>query len=272
MQNIIRIGFLILLSFSHILTNCQVIDSAFVTAKYSFVFRPDSSKENNTREDILIIDIGNKFTKCFSYNWRIRDSIMMNQIEAQTRMPSNSYVADMRNVPSGGSSKIFYKNMSTNTMTVTDNVVFDDYLYTDSLKDLTWNISIDTSTISGYLCTQAHTYFRGRKFSAWFANNIPLSAGPHIFSGLPGLIVQLEDTKGNFRFKLLSFEKQINKKPILFESKKFIQVTRQQYRKIVNAMLDNPTQFAASHGVIFREKDGSTPTAPKIPHNPIELN
>jgi GLPGLI family protein len=271
MNKIIRAGLILNFLLSFFFANSQTIDSAFTTVKYSFEFRPDSTKETYTKEDILILDIGNKYTKYFSHNRLIRDSIMARQIELPSISNGGSYIADMRNTPSAGSTKILYRNLQSNTVTVTDNLIFDNYLYVDSLLDLKWKILKDTLTINGYLCTKAYTHFRGRSFYAWFANSISLPVGPHLFGGLPGLIFQLEESKGNFRYKLLTFEKQVLKKPIIFYSKNHIRTNRLEYRKILQSMLDNPNGYAASHGMIFKEKDGTIEKTPKIPYNPLEM-
>ena len=49
--------------------------------------------------------------------------------------------------------------------------------------------------------------FGGRIWTAWFAPEIKTSDGPYKFLGLPGLILKLEDDKGDYRF---SFVKKIN--------------------------------------------------------------
>ena len=70
---------------------------------------------------------------------------------------------------------------------------------------------------NGYSAQKAVAEFGGRVWTAWFTKEIPLSDGPYKFSGLPGLIVKLEDDKGDYKFDLMkkiivknAFEEQIN--------------------------------------------------------------
>ena len=70
-----------------------------------------------------------------------------------------------------------------------------------------WNITNVTDTISGLYCQQAKIKYGGRDYTAWFAPEIPISDGPYVFSGLPGLIVKITDSRGWYTFQLASFER-----------------------------------------------------------------
>ena len=56
-----------------------------------------------------------------------------------------------------------------------------------------------TLTVSGYLCQQATTTFRGVAWTAWYTEEIPSSAGPWRLRGLPGLIVEAKSEAHTFR-------------------------------------------------------------------------
>ncbi len=65
-----------------------------------------------------------------------------------------------------------------------------------------WEIQSDTKSIAGFNCTKAIIDFRGRRYAAWFAPDIPVNAGPWKFYGLPGLIMEVKDDKGLISFQL----------------------------------------------------------------------
>ncbi|TZF94222.1 GLPGLI family protein [Chryseobacterium panacisoli] len=73
--------------------------------------------------------------------------------------------------------------------------------------DQNWKISDSTKTFGGYKVQQATTQFGGRSWVAWFSKDIPIPYGPYKFNGLPGLIVELYDTKKNYHFKVIKSEK-----------------------------------------------------------------
>ena len=49
--------------------------------------------------------------------------------------------------------------------------------------------------------------FRGRKWTAWFTQNIPIPEGPYKFSGLPGLIVEIYDSQNHYHYELTKVTK-----------------------------------------------------------------
>ncbi|MBK1894618.1 GLPGLI family protein [Chryseobacterium paridis] len=84
-------------------------------------------------------------------------------------------------------------------------------------RPVKWEITNEVEKQNGYSAQKATVNFGGRIWTAWFAKDIHISDGPYKFSGLPGLIVKLEDDKGDYKFDLVQkiivknpFEETIN--------------------------------------------------------------
>lgn len=73
------------------------------------------------------------------------------------------------------------------------------YILEDSLKVPKWKVMNKIKEVAGYMCMMAVTEdtTKGQKITAWFADNIPVSAGPELYSGLPGLILELDINEGD---------------------------------------------------------------------------
>lgn len=84
----------------------------------------------------------------------------------------------------------------------------DDQLYSYPTEDLIqWKLSDKTKKHLHFDLQQATANFGGRKWTAWFTKEIPLSEGPYKFTGLPGLIVLLEDDRNQYSFALVKSKK-----------------------------------------------------------------
>lgn len=92
----------------------------------------------------------------------------------------------------------YYKKLNKNEVIFNSKTVLKQYTVKDSIN-LNWTILKEKKTIGNYECAKATTEFRGRKYTAWFTTKIPVDYGPRKFSGLPGLIVQIYDSKGVYK-------------------------------------------------------------------------
>lgn len=77
-----------------------------------------------------------------------------------------------------------------------------DERYYEERTDFDWAIQEETKEINGLSAQKATVNFGGRSWIAWFSPDIPISKGPYKFSGLPGLIINIYDTKDAWRFEL----------------------------------------------------------------------
>ncbi len=108
-----------------------------------------------------------------------------------------------------------YKNYPTGQMTITDRISSQDYRYVDSLHAQTWTMGDSTREVLGYTCQQATSDFRGRRWTAWFATDIPVSDGPWKLGGLPGLILEAYDEGQQHVFTAVGLER-VKDEPIIF--------------------------------------------------------
>ncbi len=76
------------------------------------------------------------------------------------------------------------------------------HVVADELQPVKWTIKADTKLIGKFKTTKAEADYLGRKWIVWFAPDIPMSMGPWKLYGLPGLILEAEDTGKKFKFTL----------------------------------------------------------------------
>ena len=82
----------------------------------------------------------------------------------------------------------------------------DDLKYEESLPQWDWTLTDSVKTVCGYACHQAETGLYGRTWTVWYCPELPLSYGPYVLGGLPGLILEAVDADGFFHFTAVGIE------------------------------------------------------------------
>lgn len=92
----------------------------------------------------------------------------------------------------------FNRNFERNTMTDVIEMIGKTYIVEDSLSPLNWKILNDIKDVAGHICMKAmiEDTIKKQKIIAWFAQDIPVNAGPERLYGLPGLILELNINDG----------------------------------------------------------------------------
>ena len=214
-----------------------VLDRAYMKCLYRYVYLNDTLT-GKTDDDLLILQIGKSISKCFSH--------YSNQVDSLSALPKgdrmlgkmigdamNSGEFMRGNYPHKRMKAYIYKNYPEGRMTVTDGLILQDYCYVDSLHAQTWTMGDSTREVLGYTCQQATADFRGRRWTAWFATDIPVSDGPWKLGGLPGLILEAYDEGQQHVFTAVGLER-VKDEPIIFNrsfvgNQKFEQTNRLEF-------------------------------------------
>ena len=89
------------------------------------------------------------------------------------------------------------------------------YIIEDSLQTPNWKVMNKIKEVAGYMCMMAVTEdtVKGQKITAWFADNIPVSGGPQLYGGLPGMILELDVNDGD----IVTTAKEVKFRPVTAE-------------------------------------------------------
>lgn len=117
----------------------------------------------------------------------------------------------------------------------------------EKLVDIKWYILPELKKINNYNCQKAITEIGGRKWIAWFTNDIPISKGPYIFRDLPGLIISIYDDKDNFNFEVVDIYKN---SVVIFNGRKPIIVSKSQLLKLYLDYFNDPFKELKLNSII----------------------
>lgn len=159
----------------------------------------------------------------------------------------------------------------------TNKIINSYFHYIEPVARIDWQITDEFEEIEGVSVQLATGHFGGRNYTAWFAPDIPFSAGPWKLQGLPGLILKAEDATGEVSFTMTSLEEIPSGRELTIRKPQDLhQVSRAEYEKTFAAFLANPEFFIKSAGLEGRVGIGK-PTAgsgivAKVLNNPLESN
>lgn len=168
-------------------------------AIYNYTSISDTLKKDSKEQKaaLYINEDGSLFQDLYK---KSIDSLSQSKVEN-----NNSLYIDLGKVNIPKSAISINKMYHENRMVFTDKIGKVNVGYIDDYNDLKWQITNEMKKILGYDARKATLKFRGRFYTAWFTEEIPFQDGPYKFSKLPGLILEIYDSKDYFHYSLLSF-------------------------------------------------------------------
>jgi GLPGLI family protein len=261
----------------------EVVDTGVMRVLYETQSVNNPLKPEETDKDYHVLEIGEKgISRFYSDSRRRQDSILMELIKTTNSSRSIDFSKALKDngISSNGDPKEVFKNFPSGKITVIDNIGRSDYLYEDDLNLIQWQILPETKDILSYTCQKASADFRGRHFEAWFAPDLPINDGPWKFSGLPGLILAVEDSDKHYIFQAIGVENL--QQPILFPKKDFVKASRKEVDKVRKRHAEDPIGSILNSTpegnvkIVVKKPDGTEMDANEMkaiknPYNPIEL-
>lgn len=195
------------------------------------------------------------------------DSLCRAEPERMNKMSSEEYIALLKQSETIPENLLF--NTQDSIVTYHGKIFINHYRYFEPVPKFEWKLEDETMTVLGYECHKATTRWRGRDWIAWYAD-IPLSAGPWKFHGLPGLILQLEDSNKEHYFEAIDFVEETF--PVGYRKKLYCKTTREKFNSELDEFMNNAGDVMLSSGMM-KVIDGDEKRMRKVRlfFNPIEL-
>lgn len=171
--------------------------------QYEVIYSIDSTNLPNKSKETLYLFTGPEYGVFMSYREAFKEEIKAN-LEHQLKTTGAINISKEMN---SNFPKSFYKDLQNFSVRTHEKIDQKQYSFLESSIPLVWEIEEDTKEFMSYATQKASTHFAGRNYIAWFTLEIPISDGPYLFSGLPGLIVELYDTEDHYHFTLKTISK-----------------------------------------------------------------
>ncbi len=237
--------------------------------KYQLTYQPDSTDIHNKQSEEMFLFTNKNVSIFQSKNGFLKNSMLL---DIKNNPEQEINMLDVSKFPKTQFNYKILKENSKDSILVYDKIYTDNFQYKESKKIIKWKIISDTLTINGFKCQKATTSYSGRKYQAWFTNEIPISDGPYKFSGLPGLIVKISDSKNHYVFELIG-KSNINQIYTNLKPNRNLYITNKGvYFKKLKDYNDNIIERISQSGfTIDDEYKKEVKSKLKKRNNPIEL-
>lgn len=229
---------LLLFLFAFALFNAQ--NKRFI---YEYSYTLDSTNKADLHKEMLVLDVNKVGSKFYSYQKYRSDSLMMIQIKKEQN--SDSEIINFKPSYKGKITYTISKNYPEFKTFLHIGMGNDDYKVLDDRK-IVWKIKSEKTKIGEFEAQKAEIEMYGRKWTAWFTTEIPIQDGPYKFSGLPGLIVKVEDATETHSFELKGITKYMESQKLEVPENLLvgneIPVTYSQYKKMYLELLNDPAK------------------------------
>lgn len=130
-----------------------------------------------------------------------------------------------------GNNEKFYQNYNQKDFFYQTDVLGD--LMLVEMPTINWKLTQETKKVGKYICYKAiNLDSKNQKTIAWYTQEIPFNYGPKRYFGLPGLILELQESS-NFTFTAIKIE--LNIKDIKIEKPKGVKkLTKNEYKELIN--------------------------------------
>ncbi len=253
-----------------------VKDDLLYKVTYELEYSPDSTNTSHKLHETMWLYLGKEISRFSSAGVAVEDSILTNRHKA--RKSQSNAAALFSQIPKTKFHYIIYKNIPENKISYVDKILKDKFRYVESKALFDWKICEERKQIAGYTAQKAETSYEGRNYFAWFTQEIAIPDGPYKFNGLPGLILEIGDTRVHYSFAVKQIKKIEDPVTLVFDPKDYIDTTKEKVEQLRIDYDRNPFAAFERVGAVIEFQPGERERMLqerreqlKKENNPIEL-
>ena len=182
--------------------------------KFDFKMKKEKSGVNSDLQKQLKAQLMKQFQKTYTLNFDKSTSTYKQNEELSSPQASTNGM-QIKIMGNGGGTDVLYKNINEKRFVDKTEISGKRFLIKDNLEKYDWEMTSETKNIGNYTCYKATKKREETRSSfsmtdgekeetkktvtietvAWYTPQIPVSNGPGMFWGLPGLILEIQDGK-----------------------------------------------------------------------------
>jgi len=247
----------------------NILDTCQVAVQYQVASVEDVKNPVKKTHNFMLLQIGKRISKFSDYFMLKSDSL--GEVYARQKMDEIEALNKLVIIENGTTSTNIFKDYPAGKISLYEYLQIGGYYYyTEDKTKPQWILEPGDTIVCSHSCKKATTSFRGRNYTAWYTEHIPISDGPWKFWGLPGLILKVSDEKNEYSFESVAITKPSYIDAIYLNNQDYFSISKKRLCENVKKANENPGASLESRGITI---DGKAPIGIKSrPYNPIELS
>ena len=230
---------------------------ALVNVLYDFYHKNDLNNATFTNNQEMLLSIGKEWSRYQNFD-NIKDIIKSRQ--AVEKMIASGQVRAGGRVRGGLAVRTYtdnkiksniFQNIAHKQLHMLESVGRNMYLLESVLPKINWEVKNEKRKLGDFEVQRAEGKYAGRNYIAWFCADLPFSNGPWKLSGLPGLILEAQDDKGEVKFMFKEIYKDEETTKLFYDGseKDVIVATDKQIDRLKSTFNNDPLGTIASQGI-----------------------
>lgn len=125
------------------------------------------------------------------------------------------------------------------------------FKWEEPLPHIEWTPTDSSTNVLGYECFMAVADYHGRRWTAWFAPEIPVNDGPWKLCGLPGIILKAECDGGQYSFIADGIQQKQYPEYRIYGRENWEPINREEFWQLRRNCLDNPSRNRGQAGNVI---------------------
>lgn len=146
-------------------------------------------------------------------------------------------------------------NFKTNTSTIFQKWLTNNYYYTESLNNIEWTLLPEKKEINNLDCYKAVSVIKENKTNefgkvyvkktpviAWYAPSLKCNVGPEGYNGLPGVVIELFTGYGTYITESINLNYTVDSK-VLIGPNNYEKISKKEFIKLTSNTMKKANQF-----------------------------
>lgn len=225
-------------------TKAQTAEKSRIKVVYRFTHIRDTTKRDKPYTEDLTLLAGRSASAYRSLDGEKQEQLRNQEVQDQVKHSADPNAVNLVLTGSRPVSETEYYQFIAKQKLYTCYKMNNSYLTEEPLPAITWKISPETMSVQGFQCQKATAHYRGRDYVAWFCSDFSLQAGPWKLNGLPGLILQAEDSKKEVVFQCVSVADVSKENLVISLPKEAVKATRKDIDRLIDLQRKDPAAYA----------------------------